>query len=112
MKAKNSLRTALPDHISSASERDVDADLPKPNRIHSGSVCLVLGGGLILIGLVFLLVFLKRVEQYETVTASQLLRELVLPHMILLLGGGLVTTSVILFTRRSVIRKRQTDKAL
>ena len=72
-----------------------------------GLFCLVTGGILTVGGTIRLFAFLNRIRDYKAVTAGQLLRELVLPHVVLLAGIGLVTTALILFTRRAIIRRRE-----
>jgi len=69
--------------------------------------CLVVGGGLTIAGSIRLFAFLERIQASKTISAGQLLRELVLPHIVLLAGLGLVTTAFILFTRRAIIRRRE-----
>jgi len=75
--------------------------------MNAGSFCLVTGGILTLFGTVRLVAFLNRVQAYKSLTAAQLFQELVLPHIVLLIGIGLVTAAFILFTRGAIIRKRQ-----
>jgi hypothetical protein len=58
-------------------------------------------------GAMRLFAFLDSVRGYKTVTSGQLLRELVMPHVVLLAGLGLMTTAFILLTRRAIIRRRQ-----
>ncbi len=77
------------------------------NSMKGGVICLITGGILTILGTIRLFAFLDRVRDYKALTASQLLRELVLPHIVLLAGIALVTTAFILFTRRSIIRRRQ-----
>lgn len=73
----------------------------------TGLFCLVTGGVLTIVGTIRLSAFLNRIQDYKTVTPGQLIRELVLPHIVLLAGVGLVTAAFVLFTRRAIIRRRQ-----
>jgi hypothetical protein len=75
--------------------------------MNGGFVCLITGGVLTVVGAIRLFAFLQRVRDYETVSPGQLMRELVLPHIVLLAGVGLVTAAFVLFTRRAIIRRRQ-----
>lgn len=78
--------------------------------INTGMLCMVVGAVLALGGAVRTFRFLAVVHTYETVTARQLVRELIIPHMTLLLGLGLLTASLILATRAVVIGKRRQQK--
>lgn len=79
----------------------------KRKWLNAGTVCLVTGGVMTVAGAIRLVTFLNRVRDYKTVTAGQLLRELVLPHIVLLAGIGLVAAAFVLFTRRAIIRRRE-----
>lgn len=74
---------------------------------NAGFFCLVTGGVLTVAGTVRLSAFLNRIQEYKTVTPGQLMRELVLPHVVLLAGVGLVTAAFVLFARCAIIRRRQ-----
>lgn len=74
---------------------------------NGGFFCLITGGVMTVVGAIRLFAFLERVGNYKAVSAGQLLRELVLPHIVLLAGIGLVTTAFILFTRQAIIRRRE-----
>jgi hypothetical protein len=75
--------------------------------INAGALCLVTGGVLTVAGTIHLSAFLNRIQDYKTVTPGQLMRELVLPHIVLLAGVGLVTAAFVLFTRHAIVRRRQ-----
>lgn len=75
--------------------------------MNAGVICLITGGVLTVAGTIYLSAFLNRIQDYKTVSPSQLMRELVLPHVVLLAGVGLVTAAFVLFTRRAIIRRRQ-----
>ena len=81
--------------------------MKKQKKQHAGIIYLVSGGLLALVGAVRLIMFLNSIEAYKTVSAAQLFRLLVVPHIVLLAGFGLVATAFVLFTRRAIIRKRQ-----
>jgi len=51
--------------------------------------------------------FLDRIREDKAVTVGQLLRELVLPHIVLLAGLGLLTAAFVLYARRAIIHRRQ-----
>jgi len=74
--------------------------------LNAGSLCLLSGVFLALFGTVRTIGFLRIVHTYQSITARELLIKLILPHMLLLLGVGLVTASFILFTRAAVIHRR------
>ncbi len=74
--------------------------------MNAGTVCLVTGGVLTVVGASRLFAFLQRIRDYETLSPGQLMRELVLPHIVLLAGIGLITAAFVLFTRRAIIRRR------
>lgn len=69
--------------------------------------CLITGAVLTVAGTIRLFAFLDRVRDYKTVTSGQLLHELVLPHIVLLAGIGLVTAAFVLYTRRAIIHRRE-----
>lgn len=50
--------------------------------------------------------FLNNVPQYAHITARQLLRELIIPHMIMLSGMGVMVVGIIFMVRRAVIQTR------
>ncbi len=75
--------------------------------MNAGAFCLAAGGVLTVVGTMRLSAFLNRIQDYKTVTPGQLMRELILPHIVLLAGVGLVTAAFVLFTRSAIIRRRQ-----
>lgn len=72
-----------------------------------GSLCLVAGFFLAAYGAVRTFGFLSVVHTYQRITARELVLKLIVPHMLLLLGIGLVTAAFILFTRAAVIHGRR-----
>jgi len=74
---------------------------------NAGLLCLVMGGVLTVVGTIRLSAFLNRMQDYKTVSSSQLMRELVLPHIVLWTGVGLVTAALVLFTRCAIILRRR-----
>ena len=69
--------------------------------------------GVILLGFVMMtggciqaLGFLNRVPTYAVITARQLVRELIIPHMVMLCGMGLLVGGFIFMVRRGVIEAR------
>jgi hypothetical protein len=70
-------------------------------------------GGVILLGFVMMtggciqtLDFLDKVETYAVITARQLVRELIIPHMVMLCGMGMLVGGFIFMVRRGVIEAR------
>lgn len=78
--------------------------------INAGFLCLAPGVALALFGGIRTIGFLRIVHTYQQITARELLIRLILPHMLLLLGVGLVTAAFILITRAAVIRGRMRDE--
>ncbi len=74
--------------------------------INAGTLCMVPGLGLMLFGAVRTLGFLRIVHTYQQITARELLVKLIVPHMVLLLGVGLVAAGLVCLTRAAVIRSR------
>lgn len=56
--------------------------------------------------------FLWAVQTYKTLTVGQLMLRLIVPHVLLLLGLGLIVAAVISFTRAAIIRKRMQNEPL
>ncbi len=56
--------------------------------------------------------FLNDVQMYETITAKQLVRKLVIPHMVMLSGLGLLVGSLIFMARHAVIQIRMRHEEL
>jgi len=79
----------------------------KRKSIHGGLSCLITGGTLTVVGTIRLFAFLDRIREDKAVTVGQLLRELVLPHIVLLAGLGLLTAAFVLYARRAIIHRRQ-----
>ena len=50
--------------------------------------------------------FLNKVPTYAVITARQLVRELIIPHMVMLCGMGLLVGGIIFMVRRGVIEAR------
>ncbi len=67
---------------------------------------IFLGAVLAVGGCVQTMAFLNDVPTYKTITARQLVRQLVIPHMIMLCGLGLLVGSLIFAARHVVIRSR------
>jgi hypothetical protein len=80
--------------------------------INAGSLCLVAGSGLAVFGAVRTFGFLGIVHTYQRITARELILRLVVPHMLLLSGIGLITAAFILITRAVVIRSRIQHKEI
>lgn len=74
--------------------------------ISTGALCFFAGVLLTLYGAVRTVGFLKIVHTYASLTARELLVRLIIPHMVMLTGLGLLTGSVIFFTRTVIIRRR------
>ena len=81
--------------------------ITKGKILNAGAVCLGAGVVMTVVGAIRLFAFLDRIREYKAVTAGQFLRELVLPHIVLLAGLGLVTAAFVLYARRAIIRRRQ-----
>lgn len=81
--------------------------MTKQKKQPAGAICLVTGGLLMIIGIIRLLAFVHRIQDYKALSAVQLFRLLVVPHILLLAGFGLITAAFVLFKRRAIIRKRQ-----
>jgi hypothetical protein len=69
------------------------------SMILSGLAVAIFGG-------VSIIGFVSRISRKETMTTSQLVHELILPHIILLCGLGVFAGGIILMIRISVIRER------
>jgi hypothetical protein len=80
--------------------------------INAGSLCLVAGAGLAIFGGVRTFGFLGIVHTYQSITARELILKLIVPHMLLLCGIGLITAAFILITRGVVIRSRILHKEI
>jgi hypothetical protein len=63
-------------------------------------VVMLVGGGVQTIR------FVNRVHMYKELTARQLAQELIIPHMIMLCGMGLLVASIIFMVRGAVVRAR------
>ena len=64
------------------------------------------GLAVIVFGIIRIVKFVNRIPQRETMTTSRLVHELILPHIILLCGMGLLAGGIILMIRHSVIQER------
>lgn len=72
-------------------------------------ICAILvltGGAMTASGIVKIITFLQNIPQHETLTTNQILRELILPHMMLLFGMGLLGWGFILLVRQAIIQSR------
>lgn len=80
--------------------------------MNTGFLCLLSGSVLTVFGAIRIFGFLSMVQTYKTLTPRQLMQQLVFPHMLLLLGLGLVAAALILFTRAAIIRQRRQHQPL
>ncbi len=67
---------------------------------------IVLGFVMMTGGCIQTLGFLNKVHTYAVITARQLVRELIIPHMVMLCGMGLLVGGVIFMVRRGIIEAR------
>jgi len=67
---------------------------------------IVLGGVMLIGGCTQTLAFLKNVQFYKELTARQLIHELIIPHMVMLCGTGVLVGGVIFMVRRTIIQTR------
>jgi len=65
---------------------------------------MVTGGGIQIVA------FLNKVPMYKTITLKQQVQELIIPHIAMLFGMGIVTTGLIFMVRRGVIQTRMQNK--
>lgn len=67
------------------------------------------GGGLISIvgGALAMFRFLRRPDIGDDLPASELFRGVVLPHIFMIVGVGVITYGVVLLVRASIIEKRK-----
>lgn len=80
--------------------------------LNAGTLCLTFGMILAASGAIRTFGFLSIVHTYQHITARELLVKLILPHMLLLFGIGLMTAAFILITRSAVIHSRSLHKEL
>jgi hypothetical protein len=77
-----------------------------------GSALLTLGFVMMAGGCIQTLGFLQRVPTFKEITVRILMRELIIPHMIMLFGMGLLVARVISMTHRKLIQMRMKDEAI
>lgn len=56
--------------------------------------------------------FLENVQRYQEITARQIVLQLIVPHMIMLTGMGILAAGFIFRVRRRVIAARLKHKAV
>ncbi len=76
-------------------------------RTATGSLCLVTGGILTLTGAGVMIAFLKHVQTLEKTTAPMLVYRLIIPHILFLVGLGLLATALVIFTRTAIVSTRR-----
>ena len=71
----------------------------------------LMGGGAlcVLIGSIGIVAFLREVHVGGRMPAGQIAARLILPHILLLVGLGIVLAGLIVLRRNAVIRQRQQD---
>ncbi len=68
---------------------------------------VIFGGFVMMVGgCIQTMGFLNKVPTYAVITARQLVRELIIPHMVMLCGMGLLVGGFIFMIRRGVIQAR------
>jgi hypothetical protein len=77
-----------------------------------GSALFTLGFVMMAGGCIQTLGFLHRVPTFKEITVRILMRELIIPHMIMLFGTGLLVARVISMTHRKLIQMRMKDEAI
>ena len=77
-----------------------------------GSALITLGFVMMAGGCIHTLGFLHRVPTFKEITVRILMRELIIPHMIMLFGMGLLVARVIAMTHRKLIQMRMKDEAI
>ncbi len=81
-------------------------DDPGRQYFNAGIYCMIPGLLLALTGGVRTLGFLRTVHTYQQISARELILKLIVPHMVLLTGMGLMTAAVVLLVRTAIIRTR------
>ena len=76
------------------------------------SALIALGFVMMVGGCTQTLSFFQRVPTFKEITVRVLMRELIVPHMIMLFGMGLLVASVIFMTRRKIIQMRMKHEAI
>lgn len=81
-------------------------DDPGRHYFNIGIYCMIPGFLLTLFGSIRTLGFLRIVHTYQQISARELILKLIIPHMVLLTGMGLMTAAVVFFVRATIIRTR------